>query len=163
MAALGVYSSMKCCRHTAIALAALGIACLPVRAAYGQLVADTVFAWTGYAHESICRLRVYRAAPGEKKPFVLILDELAENRGRSTLDDSRLLAELVSRTMGLDPEAAYWIFHWGGFSYAGAEASKKEIYLRATFRRSDSGTVGPPFWRLIDRATVAEYTDRAFP
>ena len=150
-------------RHIAAASAVWALAQWAAPAGHGQLVADTLFRWTGYAHESICRVRVYRAAPDEKKPFVLILDELAENRGRSTLDDSRLLAELVSRTMGLDPESAYWIFYWGAFSYAGAEESGKELFLRATFRRSDSGTVGPPFWRLVDRATVSEYTDRAFP
>lgn len=147
----------------------LGMLCVPP--AQAQLLSDTLFTWAGYANESLCRLRVYRAEPGEKRAYVIVLDELAENEGRSTLDDARHLAELVARATGVDPEEAYWVFHWGGFSFEGSAAganrpstssSRKEIFLRATFRRSDSGTVTTPSWRLINRTTLAKYTDRAF-
>lgn len=133
-----------------------------VQPAQAQLLSDSTFTWTGYARQSICRVRVFRSAPNEKKPFVIVLDELAKNEGRSTLDDARHVAELISRQVGIDPESAYWIFHWGDFSFEDARSSSKEVYLRATFRRTDSGTVGTPFWRLINRETVVEYTDRAY-
>ena len=78
------------------------------------------------------------------------------------LDDVQHLVELVARSLDVDPEEAFWVFHWGGFSYAGSERSGKEFFLRATFRRSDTGSLGAPFWRLISRNTVVDYTDRAF-
>lgn len=153
-----------------LATAFLGILCIP--SAQAQMVSDTLFTWTGYAQESMCRLRIYHAEPGEKRTYVILLDELAENEGRSTLDDARHLAELVSRATGIDPEEAYWVFHWGEFSFeesastrasdGSRSSSKKEIFLRATFRRSDSGTVTTPSWRLINRTILAKYTDRAF-
>lgn len=128
-----------------------------------QLLTDTLFTWSGYAHESICRVRIYRAAPKERKDVVIVLDELADNRGRSTLDDGRHLAELIAREAAIDPESAYWIFYWGDFSFESAQSSRKEVLLRATFRRSDNGSLGTPSWRLINRETLAKYTDRAFP
>jgi hypothetical protein len=91
-----------------------------------------------------------------------VIDELAENRGASTLDDVQHLAELIGRTLAQDPEDAFWIFHWGGFSLKGAEGGAKELFFRATFRRSSHGALSTPFWRLVDKATVVKYTDRAF-
>ena len=130
--------------------------------AAGQMVADTTFSWRGYRNVSTCRVRIYHSAPKAARPMTVILDELAENRGRSTLDDAPHLAEMLSRSFPVRPDSAFWIFRWGSFSFAGAAPEKKEIYLRATFRRGKSGALGPPSWRVIDRATVIEYTDRAY-
>lgn len=136
-------------------------ACLPP-AARGQLVTDTSFVWQGYGRASTCRIRLFRSGADQKKPHTIVVDELAANEGASTLDDVQHLVELVGRRLDLDPETAFWVFHWGGFSHRGGEGSGKEFFLRATFRRSDTGSLGAPFWRLISREAVVEYTDRAF-
>jgi hypothetical protein len=132
---------------------------LPARA---QLLADTLMTWEGYGRLSTCRIRIFRSAPDEKRPLTIILDELHSNQGETTLDDAQHLVELAARRFAVDAENAFWIFHWGAFSFADAAESKKEIFFRATFRRTDSGAVGPPFWRLINRETVEEYTDRIY-
>ncbi len=127
-----------------------------------QLVIDTLVTWQGYGRRSTCRVRIYESAPDQKRARTIVIDELAENGGPSTLDDVQYLAELVGRRLSQIPENAFWVFHWGSFSFPGAERHGKEFFLRATFRRSGTGALGPPFWRLIDRPTVVKYTDRAF-
>ncbi|MXW64718.1 MAG: hypothetical protein F4Y00_03910 [Bacteroidetes bacterium SB0662_bin_6] len=143
-----------------IIAALLALAAAPPAA--GQMVTDTTFSWRGYRNVSTCRVRIYRSAPKAARPMTVVLDELAENRGRSTLDDAPHLAEMLSRSFPVRPDSAFWIFRWGSFSFPGATPGKKEIYLRATFRRSKNGALGSPSWRLIDRAAVSEYTDRAY-
>ncbi len=153
-----VYTRMRTPIYIITALLTLAAA----TPAAGQMVADTTFSWRGYRNVSTCRVRIYRSAPKAARPMTVILDELAENRGRSTLDDAPHLAEMLSRSFPVRPDSAFWIFRWGSFSFAGAAPEKKEVYLRATFRRGKTGALGPPSWRVIDRATVSEYTDRAY-
>lgn len=131
-------------------------------AASGQVLVDTTFTWRGYTAFSTCRVSIYRSAPKAGRPLTIMLEELAENRGPSTLEDAAHLVELVSRSFLVEPDSAFWIFHWGSFSFAGAAASDKELFLRATFRRTERRTLGQPFWRPVDRAAVTEYTDRAY-
>ena len=135
---------------------------LCIDTASAQLVVDTLLTWEGYGRESTCRIRIYHSAPDEKRVLTVVLGELAENGGASSLDDTQHLVEIAARRFNLDPEAVFWVFHWGGFSFPGAEKAKKEVFFRATFRRTDNGSVGPPFWRLINRQTVEKYTDRIF-
>jgi hypothetical protein len=128
-----------------------------------QAVTDTLFTWQGYGRASTCRVRIYRAAGRRDRSYVVVVQELAENRGPSTLEDVPYLAEQVGRQFGVDPVEAYWVYHWGGFSYSGAPAGrKKEVFLQATFRRTQSRALGAPSWRLIRRSTVEDYTDRLF-
>ena len=136
---------------------------VPARPAAAQLLADTVFTWQGYAHTSQCRIRLYAVPGDEKRPHVFVLEEQAENRGPSTLDDARYLAEQVGRHFRIDPAEAWWIFHWGPFSFAGAAPDrKKELFLRASFRRTKSQNLGAPSWRLLTREEVVDHTDRQF-
>ncbi|GIV58258.1 MAG: hypothetical protein KatS3mg043_2194 [Rhodothermaceae bacterium] len=137
---------------------------LPVPPAPAQLQVDTLFTWQGYRGEGVCRLRIYRTPPSDKdRTHVVILQELAENGGPSTVQDARYLADLVGRTFGFDPASAYWIFHWGPFSYEGARPDdRRELFLRATFRRSESQRLGSPTWRVVAREEVEKYTDRQF-
>lgn len=137
-------------------------ACSTPQSTCAQELADTTFTWRGYASASVCRVRIFRSASGVARPMTVVLDEIAENPGRTTLDDAPHLVELIARAFELDPESAFWIFRWGAFSFLDAAPSRKEVYFRATFRRSDSGSLGTPFWRLVNRATVVDYTDRAF-
>lgn len=135
-------------------------------AASAQPIADTTLAWQGYARTSTCHVQVYPAEPGADRPHTVVLRELAESRGPTTLDDARHLVELIGRQQGLDPAAATWIFHWGTFSFEGASSerrrSRKELFLRATFRRTPAGHLGAPAWRLVTKAEVEVLTDRRY-
>lgn len=134
-------------------------AALPCQA---QSRLDTTFSWRGYRQVSTCRVQVFSSARSADRPFTIVLGELAENEGRSTLEDAPHLVELLSRTLRIDPDSAFWIFHWGAFSFPEAGRSQKELFLRATFRRSTAGSMNAPSWRLVTREAVREYTDRAF-
>lgn len=127
-----------------------------------QPVTDTLFTWRGYARVGQCRVAIYPTPPDEERKRTIVLRELASNQGPSTVDDVRYLAEAVGRHFQLDPTDAYWIFHWGSFSYAGAEADDKELFLRATFHRTSTGRLSSPYWRIIRRDEVLELTDRRF-
>ena len=128
-----------------------------------QLRADTVFTWRGYARASTCHLRIYATPSDEDRPHTIIIRELAENTGASSIADARHLVELVGRRFEIDPAAVTWIFHWGAFSYEGAAPNKrKELFLRATFRWNKSGSLGTPSWRVVTREQVEDYTDRLF-
>lgn len=132
------------------------------QSASAQLLIDTLFTWQGYGRQSICRVQIYKSASGEERTRTIIIDELAHSNGPTILDDVRHLAELLGRNLSLIPEKAYWVFHWGAFSFPGATESRKELFLRATFRRSGGGALGPPAWRVVDRETIVKYTDRAY-
>ncbi len=73
------------------------------------------------------------------------------------------LVELIGRKFEVDPAQAYWVCHWGAFSFEGAQPNKrKELFLRATFRRTKNQSLGTPSWRVVTREEVEEYTDRQF-
>lgn len=129
--------------------------------ASAQPIADTTLTWQGYARTATCHVQVYPAEPGADRPHTVVLRELAESRGPTTLDDARHLVELIGRQQGLDPAATTWVFHWGAFSFEDAR-SGKELFLRATFRRTSAGHLGAPAWRLLSRIEVEELTDRRY-
>ena len=131
--------------------------------ARAQALVDTLFTWQGYARTATCHLRVYAAPPDDARSHTIVLRELAENAGPTTITDARHLAELVGRRYGIDPAEATWVFHWGAFSYEGAEpARRKELFLRATFRRTRSQSLSTPSWKVVTREDVEDYTDRHF-
>ena len=131
--------------------------------ASAQLLADTIFTWQGYARTGSCHLRIYKTAPGEERTHTVVIREQAENDGPTTTSDARHLVELIGRQFDVDPAQAYWIFHWGAFSFAGAAPDKrKELFLRATFRRNKNQSLGTPLWRVVTREEVEAYTDRQF-
>ncbi len=141
-------------------LAAALFAAVPARA---QALVDTVFAWRGYARTATCHLRIYPTPPDEERTHTVVVRELAENEGPSSVADARHLVELVGRRFDIDPAHAYWIFHWGPFSYAGAAPDRrKELFLRATFRRTRSQHLSTPSWRVVSREDVEDATDRLF-
>lgn len=147
-----------------VAILALVLASSLPAVSTAQLLADTTFTWQGYGHDGRCQVQVYHAGPeADDRTHVAVLREVAANRGPSTLDDARLLAELVGRQFGFDPAEAYFIFHWGGFSFDGADPdADREILLRASFRRTSSQRLGSPHWRVVTREEVEAYTDRQF-
>ncbi len=122
---------------------------------------DTAFWWRSYAREGTTHVLIF---PGRSDdPSVVVLRELADNAGPSTLTDIRHLVELIGREHGVDPAEAIWVIHWGNFSYRGAEASRREVFLRATFRRNKSGAVSAPSWRILNRDEVRDLTARHYP
>jgi hypothetical protein len=150
-------------RLVLVGAAVLALAFVAAPAA-AQPMADTLFAWRGYARSGETSVRIYPAPPDEeRRTRTIVVQELAENRGPSTVDDARHLAELIGRAFGIDPAEAYWVFHWGAFSYDGAEADRdKELFLRATFRRGKTGRLSTPYWRVVSRDEVRLLTDRQF-
>lgn len=128
-----------------------------------QALLDTLFTWEAYAQDGRCRVRLYPTPPSDaRRSHTIVVQELAENPGPSTLRDARHLIESIGRAFALDPAESYWIFHWGAFSFPQARASTKEVFLRATLRRERNGRLGPPLWRVIFREEVEHYTDRRF-
>ncbi len=126
-----------------------------------QPLTDTLFTWQGYGRASTTRLQIYPTPQDEERSRTIVLRELARSRGPSTVEDARFLAEAAGRHFGIDPAEAYWIFYWGPFSYEGAEGGN-ELFLRATFHRTETGRLSSPYWRVISKAEVRELTDRRF-
>ena len=137
--------------------------CLLPAPAHAQLLADTTLSWQGYQSDAQCRVLIYRGLPDAERRHTVVLQELARNDGPSTLHDARFLAELVSRRFSLAPAEAFWVYHWGAFSFEGAAPDRdKELFLRATFRPNRSGSLGAPTWRVVSREDVEDLTDRHF-
>ena len=91
-----------------------------------------------------------------------MLKELGDNPGKATTDEIGYLAEHIGRAYNIDPTTAYWVVHWGAFSYHGAQSTNKELFIRATFKRTSTQRIGAPQWRIITREEVEKYTDRQF-
>ncbi|PQJ35301.1 hypothetical protein BSZ35_12435 [Salinibacter sp. 10B] len=134
--------------------------CLPI-AASTQPLTDTTITWRSYSHTGTADVGVYPGPPDEEETHTIVLRELAENRGPSTVEDVQYVADLVGRRFGIDPTTAYWVIHWGGFSFKGADPdAEKALFLRATFNRTESGTLSSPYWSVITETDVRELTDR---
>ena len=134
---------------------------LLVGAACAQPRVDTTVTWRSYSQTGTTEVRVYPGPPDEEETHTIVLREIAENRGPSTVEDLPYLADLVGRQLGIDPTAAYWVLHWGGFSFEGGDpGADKALYLEATFNRTDDGDLGSPRWDVISETELRELTDR---
>ena len=106
-------------------------------------------------------MQVYPGPPDDEETHTIVMKEVAENQGPSTVDDVQYLADLIGRRLGVDPTTAYWVLHWGGFSFEGADPdADKALFLRATFNRTKSGNLSSPYWNVISKTDVRELTDR---
>jgi hypothetical protein len=122
---------------------------------------DTTVTWRSYSQTGTTEVRVYPGPPDEEETHTIVLREVAENRGPSTVEDLPYLADLVGRQLGIDPTAAYWVLHWGGFSFEGGDpGADKALYLEATFNRTNDGDLGSPRWDVISETELRELTDR---
>ncbi|MEM8487807.1 MAG: hypothetical protein AAF564_19805 [Bacteroidota bacterium] len=131
-------------------------------ASAGQPIADSLLVWEGYFSQGQTQVSIYPNPADTSRPYTLVLRELATNKGPSTVDDLAYLAEEAGRSFQLDPSKVNWILHWGAFSFEGAAKTRKEIFLRATFKRTKNRHLGRPQWRLVTREEVELLTDRAF-
>lgn len=132
------------------------------QASYGQMLADTLYSWQGYSKPALCGIQLFKNPSESSKKYTVVLTELAENTGPTTTTEIGYLAEAIGRTYHFDPTMAFWVIHWGDFSYSSANKSNKELFIRATFRRTASQRIGAPQWRIISREDVENYTDRQF-
>jgi hypothetical protein len=142
-----------------LVLLLLGLAlALPVEA---QPRTDTTVTWRSYSRTGTAQVQVYPGPPDDEETHTLVVKELAENQGPSTLNDFQYLADLVGRRVGIDPTQAYWVLYWGGFSFEGADPdAEKSLFLRATFNRTESGNLSSPYWNVISETDLRELTDR---
>ncbi len=127
----------------------------------GQQVTDSLFEWRGYIHPGKSRVQIYKTISDKNRTHVVILQEIAENKGPLVHDDLPYLVEEISRAYHLDASQIYWILHWGNFTFADTK-SNKELFLRATFKRKTNGQLSTPQWRLVRRADIEKMTDRQF-
>ena len=142
-----------------LALASLSL--LFVLPAHAQPRTDTTVTWRSYSRTGTAQVQVYPGPPDDEETHTIVVKELAENRGPSTIEDFQYLADLVGRRLGVDPTQAYWVLYWGGFSFEGADPdADKSIFLRATFNRTTSGNLSSPYWSVVSKTDVRELTDR---
>ena len=138
-----------------------GLGLLLLRPAAAQPQTDTTLTWRSYSRTGTVQVQVYPGPPDDEEEHTIVLRELAENKGPSTVEDLQYLADLVGRHLGVDPTRAYWVLHWGGFSFQGATPdADKALFLRATFNRTQSGNLSSPYWNVISETDVRELTDR---
>lgn len=138
-----------------------GLGLLLLRPAAAQPQTDTTLTWRSYSRTGTVQVQVYPGPPDDEEEHTIVLRELAENKGPSTVEDLQYLADLVGRHLGVDPTQAYWVLHWGGFSFQGATPdADKALFLRATFNRTQSGNLSSPYWNVISETDVRELTDR---
>jgi hypothetical protein len=140
-------------------LAALGLLLAFPTTAQPRL--DTTITWRSYSRTGTAQVQVYPGPPDDEETRTVVIKELARNRGPSTVEDFQYLADLVGRQLGINPTTAYWVLHWGGFSFEGADPdADKALFLRATFNRTESGNLSSPYWDVVSKTDVRELTDR---
>ena len=153
------FSNLRASRVVGLVLAPLSF--FIALSAHAQPRVDTTITWRSYSRTGTAQVQVYPGPPDDEETHTIVVKELAENQGPSTVDDVQYLADLVGRRLGVDPTTAYWVLHWGGFSFEGADPdADKALFLRATFNRTKSGNLSSPYWNVISKTDVRELTDR---
>ena len=144
-----------------IALAGLALlVCAGLADAQPQPLQDREVTWKAYAADRAARVRVF-AIDDERRPHTIVVDDRASNGGPIT-DEAQFVADLVGREVGVDPTTATFVFRFTPAAFAeGARERGKTLLLRATFRRTRSGGLGSPDWRVLTTDALDELTDRA--
>ena len=120
---------------------------------------DTLVAWRSYSDTREARVRVY-PCDDDDRPRTVVLDDPVENGGLVT-DEIRYVAELVGRSLRFDPAEATFVLRYTAAAFTpGATDRGRALLLRVTFRRTDSGELGPPSWRVNTPDALEELTDR---
>ena len=129
-----------------------------------QALTDTLMTWQGTGFKkSMCKIQVYPADVRETrgKEKVVVIQEIAENKGSTTFEDAKAIVETLEENLGINPETTLFIHYFGGFSFEGS-TDDKAILFRTTFNRQENGRLSAPNWRLVSALEVLEYTDRRF-
>ncbi|MDT0632200.1 hypothetical protein RQM47_09175 [Rubrivirga sp. S365] len=125
----------------------------------GAALHDEVVAWRTYSDDRAARVRVF-ASGDERRPVVAVVDDRAANGGAVT-DEAAFVADLVGRALGFDPVAATFVFRFTPAAFVeGAADGGKTLLLQATFRRTASGGLGSPSWRVLTPDRLDALTDR---
>lgn len=130
-------------------------------AVQGQaLIAERTVAWRSFAAERSARVRAFHAGDS-RRPTTVVVDDAAGNAAPVT-DDAPFVAELAARELGLDPVETTFVFRFtpAAFNPAAGDGGKT-LLLGATFRRTASGGLGAPTWRVLSSEALQELTDRA--
>ena len=141
----------------------LGATLLVATPAFAQdnPIDDREVTWRTYGAERTARVRVF-VCDDERRPHTIVVDDRASNGGAVT-DEAQFVADFVGREVGVEPTAATWVFRFTPAAFAdGAPDRGKTLLLRAVFRRTSTGALGSPDWRVISRDALDELTDRSF-
>lgn len=125
---------------------------------------DTTLAWPGYGGNRTARVRLFEnaARDRDRRATTIVLDDTAANPHPIT-DDALFLAEHVGRALGIDPIHLAFVFRFDAAAFAedASDAPRgKVLTLRATFRRTTSGRLSAPSWRILSPEETLDYTDR---
>lgn len=124
-------------------------------------IADTLITWRTYTQESQARMHLYESG-NEARPLTAVIDDSAANSSGPATDDARFLAETIGRQIGRDPVEITFVFRFTAASFCeGAPAGPRQLLVRATFSRTQTGALASPTWRIISRDELARLTDRA--
>lgn len=123
---------------------------------------DGEVAWRSY-DAGVSRSARVRIFPhdDERRPRTVVVDDRASN-GRSPItDEAPYLAETIGREMGFDPTRATFVFRFTEAAFVeGGSDRGKALLVKATFRRTASGSLGAPSWHLLTPEALEDLTDR---
>ena len=136
----------------------LGVVLSSAAPGSAQVLTDTLLTWRSYSHERSARVRIF-SCDDEARPHTVVVDERAESAGGPVTDEVRYVAEVVGRTFGFDPAEATFVFRFTAESFTAGEGDGGKAVL--LFRRTSSGELGSPSWRVLSRDALDELTDRA--
>jgi hypothetical protein len=112
---------------------------------------------------SKCHIVVYKADAHELrgKTHVVVIKELAENKGKTTIEDAKFLAEKIAEDQKIEIENLFFIHYIGSFSFENGQG-RKSILMGTSFRRQENGRLNAASWRIVSMADAVSYTDRQF-
>lgn len=143
----------------AVCLVALAAPALAQDGGGAAALHDEVVTWRTYSSERAARVRVF-ARDDERRPRTVVVDDRASNGGAVT-GEASFVADLVGRELGFDPVAATFVFRFTPAAFVeGADDDGKTLLLQATFRRTSSGGLGSPSWRVLTPDGLEDLTDR---
>jgi hypothetical protein len=131
---------------------------------HAQALTDTLITWQGGGFKkSSCRIQIYPADVRETrgKEKVVIIHEIAENKGATSFEDAKVVVETLETQMGINPETTLFIHFLSGTSFEGSNDNKMLLF-KTTYNRQENGRLSAPNWKLVSAAEVLEFTDRRF-
>lgn len=106
------------------------------------------------------RVRVF-PTDDERRPRTVIVDDRAANGRTPITDEAPFLAETIGRELGFDPTEATFVFRFTEAAFVdGGSDRGKALLVKATFRRTASGSLGAPAWHLLTPEALEDLTDR---
>lgn len=79
------------------------------------------YRWQGNQLVGRCRMRSFQTPIG----LVVVLDELADNPGPSVTNAAPDVIRAAAKSLGVDPEDAIFLEHYGDFSYVGGRGGEE--------------------------------------